>query len=78
MRAGRALRWSAPGASQLVRLASKGGGGRCGGPVPPGLAYDTGIGVKRDCSRAADWYRKAANSGNPGAQNNLAGLYLRA
>jgi TPR repeat protein len=64
--------------ANLSRLLQKAEGGDAEAQFRLGLAYDTGIGVKRDCSRAADWYRKAANSGNPGAQNNLAGLYLRA
>lgn len=41
-----------------------------------GLMYEYGWGVKRDYSRAASWYRKAAEQGDTGAQLNLDFIYL--
>jgi TPR repeat protein len=38
--------------------------------------YLVGRGVERDASRAAYWYQKAANFGDPGAQRALAQMYL--
>jgi TPR repeat protein len=35
-------------------------------------AYDLGKGVKQDRFEAADWYMKAAQAGNPEAQNAVA------
>ena len=40
-----------------------------------GRAYDTGQGMPRNEAKALEYYRKAANHGNPMAQNNLASLY---
>lgn len=40
-----------------------------------GAAYLTGQGVPRDMNRAAYWYEKAANSGDPGAQLEIGYLY---
>ena len=39
-------------------------------------AYLAGRGVSKDPVRAAFWYRKAADAGDPAAQNNLGYLYL--
>ena len=41
-----------------------------------GDAYLTGKGVSKDPVQAAIWYRKAADAGDPTAQNNLGYLYL--
>ena len=40
-----------------------------------GTAYELGIGVKQDISRAASLYQKAARQGYAGAQTNLGVLY---
>ena len=40
-----------------------------------GAAYLAGSGVARDEKRAAYWYEKAANSGDPAAQNEIGYLY---
>jgi TPR repeat protein len=37
--------------------------------------YAKGRGVRQDYKAAADWYRKAADQGNPNAQTNLGVLY---
>jgi hypothetical protein len=39
-------------------------------------AYLAGRGVSKDPARAAFWYEKAADAGDPAAQNNLGYLYL--
>jgi len=43
-----------------------------------GYLYDTGLIVVRDPSQAADWYRKAADAGDPLAQWLLGRLYVMA
>jgi TPR repeat protein len=40
-----------------------------------GNLYRKGNGVARDYEKAVHWYRKAAEQGFAGAQNNLAGMY---
>ena len=40
-----------------------------------GAAYFTGQGVNRDEKRAAYWYEKAANAGDPGAQFEIGSFY---
>jgi TPR repeat protein len=40
-----------------------------------GVAYENGLGVKRDYTEAAKWYRAAAIRGNVRAQANLGLLY---
>src|SRR5207302_615105 len=40
-----------------------------------GFAYQTGDGVPKDPTKAADWYRKAADQGNLGAQFMLGFMY---
>lgn len=42
-----------------------------------GHLYRQGLGVTQDFARAAQWYRRAADSGLPQAQANLAMMYLR-
>ena len=42
-----------------------------------GLNYENGCGVPQDFSQAADWYRKAAESGHLAAQNSLGSLYVQ-
>jgi TPR repeat protein len=42
-----------------------------------GMTYEIGCGIDQDYAQAARWYRKAADGGHPGAQNNLGGLYLQ-
>ena len=34
-----------------------------------GEMYNRGIGVPQDCAEAAAWFQKAAEQGNPDAQN---------
>lgn len=41
-----------------------------------GVSYDRGDGVKRDSTKAFEWYRKAARQGLAEAQFNLAVLYF--
>jgi len=41
-----------------------------------GLFSEKGIGVPEDAASAADWYQKAASTGDPQAQNNLGLLYV--
>lgn len=42
-----------------------------------GILYETGIGVDKNYSAAAKWYRKAAEQGHAQAQNNLGRMYLQ-
>ena len=37
--------------------------------------YDNGRGVRQDDAQAVQWYRKAAEQGYAGAQNNLGVMY---
>jgi TPR repeat protein len=39
--------------------------------------YDQGLGCVQNPATAVAWYRKAAEAGNPLAENNLADMYLR-
>jgi len=41
-----------------------------------GRMYDYGQGVTKNPSEAVTWYRKAAEQGHPGAQNNLGVMYV--
>jgi hypothetical protein len=45
--------------------------------VDLGYMNDNGLGTAVDHTTAAEWYRKAAEQGDPLAENNLADLYLR-
>jgi hypothetical protein len=40
------------------------------------LMYATGNGLAKDPAKAAQWYRKAAEQGDPGARATLASMYL--
>ena len=40
-----------------------------------GIAQDQGVGVAKDQSEAASWYRKAAEKGHAPAQNSLGSMY---
>ena len=40
-----------------------------------GDMYYDGLGVEKDAAKAAEWYRRGAESGDPEAQEKLAGLY---
>ena len=42
-----------------------------------GVAYYLGLGVERDCKRAASLFEQAAIGGHTGAQRNLGILYMR-
>ena len=42
-----------------------------------GVAYTSGVGVKKDPQRAHEWIRKAAETGVASAQSNLGLMYLR-
>ena len=37
--------------------------------------YDEGLGVEQDYEEAVNWYRKSAEQGNAGAQQNLGFTY---
>jgi TPR repeat protein len=39
------------------------------------MSYDTGTGVRRDAAEAARWFRRAADQGDPAAQQNLGIMY---
>jgi TPR repeat protein len=39
--------------------------------------YDGGLGCAKNLGTAVAWYRKAAEAGNPLAENNLGDMYLR-
>jgi len=41
-----------------------------------GVAYENGLGVKRDSKAAAQWYQQAAERGNAAGQANLGQLYF--
>jgi len=41
-----------------------------------GVAYENGLGVKRDPNEAAHWYQQAAERGNAAGQANLGQLYF--
>mgnify|MGYP003389813997 FL=1 len=43
-----------------------------------GLAYDLGLGVDKDLSKAFEWYQKSANQGYAKAQYNLGIFYALA
>ena len=45
------------------------------GPRQIGWLYQNGWGVKQDSSEATNWYRKAADQGNPQARINLESLF---
>jgi hypothetical protein len=69
-----------PGSAAVNRLADRAARG-----VPPANpqqeirladAYLAGRGESKDAARAVFWYRKAAEAGDPAAQNNLGYLYL--
>jgi TPR repeat protein len=49
--------------------------GRASTASLPGWLYAQGAGVERDAARALAYYTKAAQAGDPVAQNNLAELY---
>jgi TPR repeat protein len=40
------------------------------------VMYERAEGVPQNYAAAVDWYRKAAEQGNEGAQSNLGGMYL--
>lgn len=40
-----------------------------------GIYYESGLGVAKNYEEAVKWYRKAAEQGNPVAQNSLAYCY---
>ena len=40
-----------------------------------GYRYFTGLGVAKDFTEAAKWFRKAADQGNADAENNLSACY---
>ena len=41
-----------------------------------GYLYDEGLGVRRDRTKARDFYTRAAEAGNAGAQMNLSAYYF--
>ncbi len=49
--------------------------GDAGAQYVIGLDYRLGVGVPRDITQAAVWYRKAAEQGNAGAQFDLGSMY---
>lgn len=56
-------------------LLAKANAGAAAAQLQVGEAYETGNGVPRDPQKAADWYRKAADQKNLGAELHLAVLY---
>jgi hypothetical protein len=40
-----------------------------------GMLYEVGLGVTQNCSKAAEWVAKAAQTGNAAAEYNLALRY---
>ena len=49
--------------------------GNAGAQKKLGVLYQTGLGVPKDLTKAAELYQKAADRGNAGAQNDLGVLY---
>jgi uncharacterized protein len=41
-----------------------------------GVLHETGLGIRQDKQKAAEWYQLAANAGDPGAAMQLAQFYL--
>src|ERR1700757_3624288 len=54
----------------LDKLTKKAGSGDTQSQLQLGFAYQVGRGVAQNLNEAIRWYRMAANSGNPTAQNN--------
>lgn len=61
----------------LAELRATGEAGDPRAQVLLGAMYREGMGVSKDASLAAHWYRKAAEQGLPGAQFALANLYRK-
>ena len=61
-----------PGTKKLRRRATS------AGEIHVAEAFSYGRGVERDMTKAAEWYRKAADQGDPGAQGTLAMLFSSA
>src|SRR5260370_33832985 len=59
----------------LKGLTKKADSGNTAAQFQLGLAYHFGNGVDKDIYEAIRWYRMAANSGDPAAQNNLGHRY---
>ena len=60
---------------RFMRLAAKHTGGASAQYIVGDL-YKDGVGVQRNYSQAADWYRKAAEQGHSRARSELGNLYL--
>jgi len=67
-----ARQWIARALPAILRSAQK---GQAWAQADLGTAYELGIGVKQDLTRAASLYQKAAKQGYAGAQTNLGVLY---
>lgn len=67
-----ARKWIVQALPAILRAAQ---GGQAWAQSDLGTAYELGIGVKQDISRAAGLYQKAAIQGYAGAQTNLGVLY---
>ncbi len=67
-----ARQWIASALPAVLRAAQK---GQAWAQADLGTAYELGIGVKKDMTRAAGLYQKAAKQGYAAAQTNLGVLY---
>ena len=61
--------------SQIPRLLTAAQSGDVQAQVSLGIAYEYAYGVKKDYPAAINWYRKAAEQGNPQGQILLANMY---
>jgi TPR repeat protein/S1-C subfamily serine protease len=61
----------------IATVRKKAEAGDAGSQVQLGNAYDQGVGVSKDATKAVDWYRKAAAQGNIYAQHNLGSKYIK-
>ncbi len=67
-----ARQWIARAMPAILRSAQS---GQAWAQADLGTAYELGIGVKQDVTRAASWYQKSAKQGYAGAQTNLGVFY---
>jgi TPR repeat protein len=61
--------------ADIPALTAKGDGGDATSQILPGLAFQNGHGVPMSLSAAFNWYRKAAEQGNPMGENLLGLAY---
>ena len=60
---------------EFAALIKKAGAGDADAQFRTGTMFETGNGVSKDATKAAEWYQKAATQGHGKAQNNLGSLY---